>query len=41
MPHCKLVCKSGLKRNIRIFTGCEVQIENSITRVTVWHHEAY
>ena len=25
--------------NIRIFNGCEVLIENSITRVTVPHHE--
>ena len=25
---------------IRIFNGCEVQIENSVTRVTVRHHEA-
>ena len=24
---------------IRIFNGCEVQIGNSVTRVTVWHHE--
>ena len=31
-----LVCK-----NIRIFNGCEVQIENSVMRVTVWHHKAY
>ena len=27
-------------RNIRIFNGHEVLIENSITRVTVQHHEA-
>ena len=27
--------------NIRIFNGFEVQIENSFTRVTVWHHEAF
>ena len=26
--------------NIRIFNGCEVRIENSITRVTVWHNES-
>ena len=26
---------------IRIFTGCEVRIENSVTRVTVRHHEAF
>ena len=25
---------------IRIFNGCEVLIENSVTRVAVWHHEA-
>ena len=25
---------------IRIFNGCEVLIENSVTRVTVRHHEA-
>ena len=29
-----------LNRNIRIFNGCEVLIENSVTRVTVRHHEA-
>ena len=27
-------------RNIRIFNGCEVQIENSILRVTFQHHKA-
>ena len=27
-------------KNIRIFNGCEVLIENSVTRVTVRHHEA-
>ena len=26
--------------HIRIFNGCEVPIENSVTRVTVRHHEA-
>ena len=26
---------------IRIFNGREVRIENSVTRVTVRHHEAY
>ena len=26
--------------NIRIFNGCEVLIENSVTRVTVRHHKA-
>ena len=25
---------------IRIFNGCDVRIENSVTRVTVRHHEA-
>ena len=25
---------------IRIFNDCDVRIENSVTRVTVWHHEA-
>ena len=25
---------------VRIFNGSEVQIENSVTRVTVWHYEA-
>ena len=28
------------QQNIRIFHGCEVLIENSVTRVTVRHHEA-
>ena len=26
--------------NIRIFNGCGVRIENSVTRVTVRHHKA-
>ena len=30
-----LVCKT-----IRNFNGCEMQIENSVTRIIVWHHEA-
>ena len=30
----------GLTMIIRIFNGCEVLIENSVTRVTVRHHEA-
>ena len=28
-------------RNIRIYIGCEVRIQNSVTRVTVMHHEVY
>ena len=28
------------EENIRIFNGCEVLIENSVTRVTVRHHKA-
>ena len=31
---------SVLHKNIRIFNDCEVQIEYSVTRVTVWHHKA-
>ena len=27
-------------KNIRIFNGCDVQIENSVMRITVRHHEA-
>ena len=27
-------------KTIRIFNGCEVMIENFVTKVTVWHHEA-
>ena len=27
-------------QNLRIFNCCEVRIDNSVTRVTVWHHEA-
>ena len=27
-------------KNIKIFNACEGQTENSVTRVTVWHHEA-
>ena len=27
-------------QNIRIFNSCDVLIENSITKVTVQHHEA-
>ena len=30
----------GNKESIRIFNGCGVRIENSVTRVTVQHHEA-
>ena len=30
-----------LCRNIRIFNGCQLQIENTVTRVTVRHHKAY
>ena len=30
----------GAKCFIRIFNCCELLIENSVTRVTVWHHEA-
>ena len=26
---------------IRVFNGHEVRIENSVTRITVRHHEAY
>ena len=29
-----------LKQNIRIFNGCEVLIENSVTRITVRHQGA-
>lgn len=29
-----------LHLNIKFFNGCQVRIENSITWVTVWHHEA-
>ena len=32
--------KEFLVKNIRIFNGCEVLIKNSVTRVTVRHHEA-
>ena len=32
--------RSAEKQIIKIFNGCEVQIENSVTRVTVRHHEA-
>ena len=32
---------AGLCQTIRIFNGCEVRIENSVTRVTVRHREAY
>ena len=27
-------------QSIRIFNGCEMLIENSVTRVTVWNQEA-
>ena len=26
--------------NIRILHGCKVRIENSVSRITVWYHEA-
>ena len=32
--------KCGLSEGIRILHACEVRIENSVLRVTVWHHEA-
>ena len=31
---------SKAKAYIKIFNGCEMRIENSVTRVTVQHHEA-
>ena len=31
---------SSEKQIIRICNGCKVLIENSVTRVTVWHHQA-
>ena len=34
---CKMVNKL---KSIRIFNGCDVLIENPVTRVTVRHHEA-
>ena len=27
--------------NIRIYHDCEGTIEKSVSRITVWHHEAY
>ena len=36
----KLPVISGIHCFIRIFIGCELQIEISATRVTVQHHEA-
>ena len=38
-----ITCNQNLKfnpHNIRILHECEVRIENSVPRVTVWHHEA-
>ena len=32
--------KGYIIKNIRIFNGCVVRIDNSVTRATVWHHEA-
>ena len=38
----RLICAFIVRicHNIRIFNGCEVLTENSVTRVTVRHHEA-
>ena len=33
-------CNDPKTWTIRIFTGCEIWIENSVTRVTVRHHKA-
>ena len=30
-----------MDRIIRIYNGCEERIENSVTRVTIRHHEAF
>ena len=30
----------GVCKTIRIFNGCEVRIENSVNRTTVWHHKS-
>ena len=35
-----LNCSVTVCKIIRILHGCEMQIENSVPRVTVWHHEA-
>ena len=34
------VYRNKLSESIRIFNGCEVLIENSVTKVTVRHYEA-
>ena len=41
--HCNSARKEVLHtdRIIRIFNGCEVRIENSVTRTTVRHYEAH
>ena len=35
-----LCCAFMVCNNIRILRECEVRIENSVLKVTVWHHEA-
>ena len=39
--HKLLWLDESLARNVRILNGCEVQIENSVTRVTDWHHKIF
>ena len=34
------LCMTDQSKDIRIFNGCAVRIKNSVTRVTVRHHEA-
>ena len=43
LPFCLPATKKSLvewrPENIRLFNGCEVQIENSVMRITVWNHK--
>ena len=34
-----MICTYTKRKSIRIFNGCEVRIENSVTRITVRHRE--
>ena len=38
--HQKITSGSRFPRNIRIYHECEGRIEKSVSRITIWHHEA-
>ena len=41
-PNCDVLeVARGELTSIRVLNGCEVRIESSVKRVTVWHQKAY